>query len=919
MFSRSKSILGQPTHGGHIETAVDGQLSLDSLDTLSDSKQERLVTVLDQYLIDVEEGRRVDVPALLTQHADIAGPLQHYLDGLQLVRKLSQASEQDLLYEIPTVRRKEQPLPMALTPDSSRQLTQQLGPYELGEIIGRGAMGVVYRAFDARHQRQVAVKVLAFGSTLDSCRIDRFRREAQTAAALNHPNVVPVYAVGCEAGVNYYAMQLVEGASLDRRLFHCHELAHRRTTGSQAEATAEHSLASPLLGQDRYRRIALLCANAAYALDAVHRAGVIHRDVKPSNLLLGNDGQLWVTDFGLARVQTENGLTKTGELIGTVRYMSPEQASGHGDMIDARTDVYGLGATLYELVTGVPAFPGDDMLELLRRIQTNEPVRPQQHDAHIPRSLETIVRRAMRPRPCDRYPTAAALADDLRRFAEGKPILAHSVSFAERWGAWTLKHRGLVIGALVLWVSVLAASLGTSALLLRAHARTTAALQKSEEHYRQARNIVDSLGSSVAERLASIPEAKGLRQEILTETIQHYKQFIAASAADPNLMYDVARTRLEKARLTAIADSFDNAELAYQAVLATYGLDRVGIAEPARSSPNNVLTSGLPGLETVFLNRNFEELLLCVQALNEWGLLDSEHGDQAKAQQRFETALRLLKSHQAATIDEPVKFALALALSHNNLGVIKLRQSRPDESTLELQQAIDILQGLPADTLQSERLVEDVSNAFSNLSVMLGEAKEFSAAVQAAEKSLAIRQRAHPAQLVEHQFQLAVTYNNLAAFYWKSERTKDALAVYQQAIDVLDKAVRQAPNRADLRQRLAVTLNNLGMALANCNSVDGRVPKLSDAKAADQVFHRAVALAEQAVASDPTNAEAVRQLAGIQNNLAVHLQAQLRFAEAEVRLRNAASLLRSISAEQHVASVDSLLLKQIESNLTKNP
>lgn len=918
MFSRSKTSLGQLTHGLHGETEVDGHLSPDSIDALSDSHQERLVTVLDQYLIDVEEGRRVDVPALLTQHADIAGPLRHYLDGLQLVRKLSQASEQDLLYEIPTARCVDQSLSAALALDSPRHLAQQLGPYELGAIIGRGAMGVVYRAYDTRHQRQVALKVLAFGSTVDSCRIDRFRREAQTAAALNHPNVVPVYAVGCEAGVNYYAMQLVEGASLDRRLLQCQALAHGNASDADSAASGEHSLASPLLGPDRYRRIALLCANAAYALDAVHRAGVIHRDVKPSNLLLGNDGQLWVTDFGLARVQAENGLTKTGELIGTVRYMSPEQASGHGDMIDARTDVYGLGATLYELVTGVPAFPGDDMLELLRRIQTCEPARPLQHDVHIPRSLETIIRRAMRPRPCDRYPTAAALADDLRRFAEGKPILAHSVSFVERLGAWALRHRGLVIGALVLWVSVLAASLGTSALLFRAQARTTAALQKSEEHYRQARNIVDSLGSSVAERLASIPEASGLRQEILTETIQHYKQFIAASAADPNLMHDVARTRLEKARLTAIADSFDNAELAYQAVLATYGLDRIGLDEPTRLAPVNTFRSAPVGLETSRMSRDFTELLLCVQALNEWGLLASEHGDQAKAQQRFETALHLLKSHPAATNDQPVKFALALALSHNNLGVVKLRQSRPDESTSELQQAIDLLQGLPAEALQSERLAADVANAFSNLSVMLGEAKQYSAAVQAAEKSLAIRQQAHPTQLVEHQLQLAVTYNNLAAFHWKSERTKEARAAYQLAIDVLDKAIRQAPNRTDLRQRLAVTLNNLAMALVKCNASDIQLQNSSNAKAADQVFHRAVTLAEQAVASDPTNAEAVRQLAGIENNLAVHLQTQLRFVEAEGRLRNAASLLRSIPTEQQVPSADALLLKQIESNLTKN-
>lgn len=928
MHSRSKTASGLTVGEAHFATDDGLDEPLDCIDSLSDGNQARLVVVLDQYLIDIEEGRQVDIPSLLSENADLAGPLQHYIDGLQLVRKLSQASEEDLLYQIPSTRRAELPLNGTFSRESQR-VTQRLGPYELGEIIGRGAMGVVYRAYDARRQRQVALKVLAFASAVESSRIDRFRREAQTAAALNHPNVVPVYAVGCDSGVNYYAMQLVEGASLDHRLFHARETTCGTIADVNSPPNDSQRLAGPLLGPDRYRRIALLCANAADALDAAHRAGVIHRDVKPSNLLLGNDGQLWVTDFGLARVQAETGLTKTGELIGTVRYMSPEQANGHGDMIDARTDVYGLGATLYELVTGTPPFPGDNMLELLRLIQTSEPPSPHQFDASVPRDLETIIRRAMRPRALDRYPTAAAMAEDLRRFAEGKRILAHSVSLVERWGVWALRHRRLVTGVLVLWASILAISLGTSVLLLRAQARTTAALQKSEEHYRQARRIVDSLGSSVAKRLVSIPEAEGLRQEILAETIQHYQQFIAASADDPNLMHDVTRTQLEKARLTALADSYPNAELAYQAVLVTYGLDHVGIDDPANSSLADESTETHGSIGAIRSLNSSDELLLCAQALNEWGLLASEHGHHLKAQLRFETALDLLSKPlllkptattlAIAELDVPVRFALAQALTHNNLGVIKLRQSRLEESAAELQQAIAIMQRLPAETLQSERLAGDVSDAFSNLSVMLGEANQYSAAVQAAEQSLAIRQQTQPTQLIEHQFRLAVTYNNLAAFHWKSHRMKEALAAYRQAADLLDNTVRQAPSRADIRQRLAVTLNNFGMALATHCRSDRSVLDTSAAKDAEHVFQRAATLAQQFVASDPTNAAAARQLAGIQNNLAVHLQHQTRFVEANQWLNNAASLLRSLPNEQHETSSDTSLLKQIEANLKMNP
>ncbi len=905
--------------------------SADVVDSLSESGQERLVTILDQYLIDVEEGRQVDVAELLRDNADIAGPLRHYLDGLQLVRELAQESNPDLLHSVPLSRDPLSPCKLGPRDQGTREgfsrrggmlgramprRGSHLGPYELREIIGRGAMGVVYRAFDARHQRQVAVKVLAFGSMVDRSRIDRFRREAKTAAALEHPHVVPVYAVGCEAGINYYAMQLIEGASLDRRLLAANQLADNQLADNHELQQSEiqqsepqqseiqqsepqevrgeniEGLAGPLMGPDRFRRIAQLGVAAARALDAAHRAGVIHRDVKPSNLLLGNDGQLWVTDFGLARVQAENGLTRTGELIGTVRYMSPEQASGHGDMIDARTDVYGLGATLYELVTGVPPFPGDDMLELLKRIQTSEPPSPQQHDPLIPRNLETIIRRAMRPRPADRYQTAEAMAEDLRRFASGRPILAHAVTLAERCIGWTLNHRRLAMGLLALWTSVLTFSLIAVALLMRGQASTNRALQQSEEHYRQARSIVDSLGSSVAQRLATIPEAESVRQQILSETIKYYEQFIADSNHDPRLSHDVLQTRLEIARLSALSGSYAQAESAYCGVLLPYGLEQQEKGKGASSFSGSAA-----------------ERLLCVQALNEWGLLASEHGDQVVAQQRLETAQHILASQpsrarqQNTLIDQPLvlaeqrKATLAQALTYNNLAVVKLRQSQPRDSARALQRAITILRLIPADELRGEGLGGDVADAFSNLSVLLGDAQQYVAATRAAEQSLAVRRHWQPAQAPEYQERTAITYNNLAAYHWKEGRNSQAIDAYQQAAEMLEQAIREAPSRMMTRQRLAVTLNNLGMALVTQSESENKHAASTVTQEAEQVFQRAAALAEQAVAADPTDAEAVRQLAGIQSNHAVYLRQHSRLDEAAERQQHAEKLLQSISTK----------------------
>ena len=915
----------QASHAGPITSEPASDVLLE---TLSAARQERLVSVLDQYLIDVEEGRSVDIPALLRQHADIADVLEHYLDGLQLVRELTLDSGDDLLAGIDagsfsSSRRARRRLPGRQSLAAARHPPAQLGPYAVGEVIGRGAMGIVYRGIDTRNQQPVAVKVLAFSSAVDTSRIDRFRREAKTAAALDHPHVVPVYAVGCTAGVNYYAMQLVEGESLDRRLQRRLPRASRGTTHSAAPSTvdtardlsdtiAERAVAGAVWGPDGYRRIAQWCAAAANALHAAHEVGVIHRDVKPSNLLLGNDGHLWVTDFGLARVQSEHGLTQTGELVGTVRYMSPEQATGQAELIDARTDVYGLGATLYELATGVPAFPGDDMIDLLKRIQSCEPPTPREHDPDLPRCLETIIRRAMRPRPCDRYPTAAAMAEDLQRFAAGQPILAHAVTRTERWIGWSLRHRRLAAGLFAVWTTILAISLIATGLLFQAQARTAAAWQQSHKHYQQARQIVDNL-SSVARRLASIPAADSVRQEILTETIEYYEQFIADAARDPLLAHDVAQTRLEIARLTALSDGFAQADVAYQSVLAPYGLDA-----PMPSTPGQ-LTAAASAVSTAAPQEPVDsvaEVLLCAQALNEWGLLASEHGHQELARQRFQTALSCLATPAAdMTPQAQPQITLATALTHNNLAVAELRGALPTASGRHLQIAIELLESLPGGALTRTELAGEVADAFSNLSALLGEAQQFDAAVQAAQQSLEIRQQAQPTQVVEYQSRLAITYNNLAAYHWKSGRNDEAISAYRQAAELLESAIRGAPNRNDTRHRLAVTLNNLGMALVSHQATSSSVDQATYRNSAERAFERAQALSQQALAADPASAEALRRLAGIHNNYAVYLQQQHRASDAQKQLLAARELLQTLASHAPLNDRDHKLSEQIERNL----
>ena len=322
-------------------------------------------------------------------------------------------------------------------------------------------MGIVYEAVQMSLGRRVALKVLQDRAALDPRRLRRFQVEAQAAASLRHPHIVPVFATGSEEGIAYYAMQYIEGRDLARIISES-----RRDNGSESSwlaglARSHHASPSSTRASRSNRDVARLALQAATALDHAHSNDVLHRDIKPSNLLIDEKGQLWITDFGLARISGGLDLTQTGDAVGTPQYMSPEQALGRRAPLDGRTDVYSLGATLYELLTLSTPFPGDNRLELLRRITQEEPIPPRKINPRIPADLETIVLKAMAKVPADRYATAADLADDLSRFLDDRPIRARRPSVLNRGGKWMRRHRKLMTGVAVM-VVFLVATLGAA-------------------------------------------------------------------------------------------------------------------------------------------------------------------------------------------------------------------------------------------------------------------------------------------------------------------------------------------------------------------------------------------------------------------------------------------------------------------------
>lgn len=323
-----------------------------------------------------------------------------------------------------------------------------LGDFEIQGEIGRGGMGVVYRARQVSLNRIVALKILPASLGATAKAISRFKKEAQAAARLHHTNIVPVYAQGEYEGHFYYAMELIDGQSLDRIL---HEDPSRIVptpaetpvpgeSTKQASPPGDLSMTGSGARRAGYQRLALLIAAVAEGLEHAHSQGVIHRDVKPQNLLLGADGQLHITDFGLARLLNEPSLTISGEMLGTPAYMSPEQVTADRGKIDHRTDIYSLGVTLYELLTRRRPFDGATREQITARIRTDDPRPPRKLNHAIPIDLETICLRAMEKDPRRRYQKAGELAADLRRYAEDRPIISRRVGPLERAVKWVRRH-----------------------------------------------------------------------------------------------------------------------------------------------------------------------------------------------------------------------------------------------------------------------------------------------------------------------------------------------------------------------------------------------------------------------------------------------------------------------------------------------
>lgn len=425
----------------------------------------RVVQAVREYLAALEAGKKPDRLSFLGRFPDIAGPLAECLDALEFMHAASPF-----------------PAEKGESADAIGPEGVPLGDYRILREIGRGGMGVVYEAQQLSLGRRVALKMLPFASALDARQLQRFHNEAQAAAHLHHQNIVPVYAVGCERSVHYYAMQFIEGCTVAAMIEELRQGAGlpaetdgspsplqdspsplcpppapaKPVAGSTLDTPAGlHSTDQSTRSRSFFRTAVQLGVQAAQGLDHAHQLGIVHRDIKPGNLMVDVRGNLWITDFGLAQIQGDNKLTLTGDLLGTLRYMSPEQALAQRVTVDQRTDIYSLGVTLYELLTLEPACNGLDRQAVLRQIAFEDPPHPRKLNRSIPVDLETIILKAIAKNPTERYATARELSDDLDRFLRNEPVRAKRPTLTQRGRKWAVRHQPLVWSAAVSFVLIL--------------------------------------------------------------------------------------------------------------------------------------------------------------------------------------------------------------------------------------------------------------------------------------------------------------------------------------------------------------------------------------------------------------------------------------------------------------------------------
>jgi len=851
----------------------------------------RVIRCLHEYGLALQAGTRPPRQDILAMFPEIAEELSACLDGLEFVHhvapQLGAASHDEV-----ELRASQ----LSLVP---------LGDFRIVREIGRGGMGVVYEAEQMSLGRRVALKVLPFASVLDSRQLQRFKNEAQAAASLHHTHIVPVYSVGCERGVHYYAMQYIEGQTLaeaigELRIADCglqidkdgpstiadNPNSEFRNSQFPTQPIAGLSTSRGASSQEFFRSVARLGVEVAEALDYAHQQGVVHRDVKPMNLILDEHGEPWIADFGLARIAGSGAsLTLTGDLLGTLRYMSPEQASAERAITDHRTDIYSLGVTLYELLTLEPAFAAGSRDELLRRIASEEPRPPRRLNSAVPLELETIVLKAMAKQPSNRYATAQALADDLGRYLLDQPILARRPTSLERLRKWSRRHKSLVasvsistLATLLLAVVALAISYVT---ITREQKRTTQALEDAKAGHAAAARGRDQADANLRQALAAmdrmltrvsngeqdeVPQSEPVRRRLLEDALQFYEAFLQQRATDPVLQREIARTYQRVGTIHRQLGQPGPAEIAFRRGLAEF--ERL-VSEYPDTPENHVGVADI-----------YTELGVML-----WEIPGRDR-DAEDAHRRSVDARRRLTADFSDT-----GYEVYLAQGYHDLGYL-FGIKRFAEAEEAYHRALAIVSRLAVESPSDSGMRHMEATYLNSFGLLLRQAGQLREAEQAHRRALAlvetITERGEsPASILAHRNQVARSLAHLAFALELTDRRGEAESLLRRALDLRARMLEAWPTSSQEKGELTLT----SAALARLLVRDGRPTE------AEPFYQRAVELQELLVSDFPAVPKHRHDLAGILEKHARLLIDGQRAGEAEPVLRRALGMREELLSQ----------------------
>lgn len=718
--------------------------------------------------------------------------------------------------------------------------------YAMKRMHARGGIGQVWLAHDGDLGRDVALKELRPDRTDQPATRARFVEEAKITGQLEHPGIVPVYELvrPTDGGEPFYTMRFVAGRTLTQAIKSYHQ---KRVSGE----------AGPLELRQLLEDFVGVCNAVAYA----HARGVLHRDLKGQNVVLGDFGEVMVLDWGLAKrlrqtegpgqaaavdAGTDRSETLQGQVLGTPAYMPPEQAAGRHDQLTRQSDVYSLGAILYEILTGQPPFTGKDTEELLDKAIHEAPLRPRAQVPGVPAALEAVCLKALAKQPQQRYATAAALADDVRHWQADEPVTAYAEPLLTRLARWSRRHRPLMAAAAALLIATVAALSIGNYLLGRANAqieneREVAATQRdlAQANFRRARQAVDDYFTKVSQNKllqSPLPGLQPLRKELLQLALVYYEAFVNEHQDDPDLRKDLGAAYLRLGLISAEIESVEKA----------LDLDEKGLhllQQLAKANRDDV------GAQRRLGNGH-----------NQLGDHLMRTGRDSEALANMEKAVAI--QHDLLTADPADRVAaFDLAGALNTVGVFRSNRLHADEALESFKKAALILEKLNLGPEEHERL-RTLSLVYTNTGIVWVHHKGPSAnAMPALKKALAIQDELAERGLAdpENQRILSQIYYNLALVYGYNGPEADARHYFGKMISLGEKVARENP-----------TVASYQAALAEAYRIVGRYHRRKHSpKEALEALQAAVTIMDKLVQIHPSNTEYGKTLALVHNSMAV--------------------------------------------------